>query len=51
MRPRDAGDASAFSTGHRDSKFGVPLSQVDEYYAEARSLEDLELAGLSTHIE
>ncbi|MDO8434627.1 MAG: diaminopimelate decarboxylase [Candidatus Binatus sp.] len=38
------------STGHRDSKFGVPLSQVDEYYAEARSLKNLEIVGLSTHI-
>jgi diaminopimelate decarboxylase len=26
------------------------LSQVDEYYAEARGLKNLELAGLSTHI-
>jgi diaminopimelate decarboxylase len=38
------------STGHRDSKFGVPLVQVGEYYAEARTLPNLELAGLSTHI-
>jgi len=38
------------STGHRDSKFGVPLSEVREYYAEARGLPNLELAGLSTHI-
>lgn len=38
------------STGHRDSKFGVPLAQVREYYAEARTLPNLELAGLSTHI-
>ena len=38
------------STGHRDSKFGVPFAQVGEYHAEARSLPNLELAGLSTHI-
>jgi len=38
------------STGHRDSKFGVPFAQVGEYYAEARSLPNLESAGLSTHI-
>jgi diaminopimelate decarboxylase len=38
------------STGHRDSKFGVPLSQVMEYYAQARALPDLEIVGLSTHI-
>jgi diaminopimelate decarboxylase len=38
------------STGHRDSKFGVPFAQVGEYYAEARTLPNLELAGLSTHI-
>ena len=28
----------------------MPLAQVDEYYAEARALPDLELVGLSTHI-
>ncbi|HXZ88864.1 MAG TPA: diaminopimelate decarboxylase, partial [Candidatus Binataceae bacterium] len=36
--------------GHRDSKFGVPFAQVGEYYAEAGTLPNLELAGLSTHI-
>jgi diaminopimelate decarboxylase len=46
----DPGTHPHISTGHRDSKFGVPLSQVYEYYAEARSLPDLELVGLSTHI-
>jgi diaminopimelate decarboxylase len=46
----DPGTHPHISTGHRDSKFGIPLSQVDEYYAEARTLPNLELAGLSTHI-
>lgn len=46
----DPGTHPHISTGHRDSKFGVPLSQVDEYYAEARSLPHLDLVGLSTHI-
>src|SRR3984893_14241222 len=46
----DPGTHPHISTGHRDSKFGIPLSQVEEYYAEARSLNNLELAGLSTHI-
>ena len=46
----DPGTHPHISTGHRDSKFGVPLSQVIEYYVEARSLPDLELVGLSTHI-
>src|SRR6516165_816893 len=46
----DPGTHPHISTGHRDSKFGVPLSQVKEYYAEARGLPNLELAGLSTHI-
>ncbi len=46
----DPGTHPHISTGHRDSKFGVPLSQVNEHYAEARSLPDLELVGLSTHI-
>ncbi|HUA36437.1 MAG TPA: diaminopimelate decarboxylase [Candidatus Binataceae bacterium] len=46
----DPGTHPHISTGHRDSKFGIPLSQVDEYYAEARSLKNLELVGLSTHI-
>ena len=31
----DPGTHPHISTGHRDSKFGVPLSQVREYYAEA----------------
>ncbi len=38
------------STGHRDSKFGIPLSQVRDYYAEARGLPNLKLIGLTTHI-
>lgn len=46
----DPGTHPHISTGHRDSKFGVPLSQVREYYAEARGLPNLDLAGLSTHI-
>ena len=46
----DPGTHPHISTGHRDSKFGVPLSQVGEYYAEARTLANLDLAGLSTHI-
>ncbi|HLW70735.1 MAG TPA: diaminopimelate decarboxylase [Candidatus Binataceae bacterium] len=46
----DPGTHPHISTGHRDSKFGIPLSQVGEYYADARSLPRLELAGLSTHI-
>ena len=46
----DPGTHPHISTGHRDSKFGIPLSQVGEYYAEARRLPNLELAGLSTHI-
>jgi diaminopimelate decarboxylase len=46
----DPGTHPHISTGHRDSKFGVPLAQVHEYYAEARELPNLELVGLSTHI-
>lgn len=46
----DPGTHPHISTGHRDSKFGIPLSQVREYYAEARNLPNLDLAGLSTHI-
>src|SRR5580658_9165693 len=46
----DPGTHPHISTGHRDSKFGIPLSQVDEYYAEAKNLPNLELVGLSTHI-
>jgi diaminopimelate decarboxylase len=46
----DPGTHPHISTGHRTSKFGVPLSQVHEYYAEARTLSDLEMVGLSTHI-
>jgi diaminopimelate decarboxylase len=46
----DPGTHAHISTGHRDSKFGIPLSQVNEYYAEARGLKNLDLTGLSTHI-
>jgi diaminopimelate decarboxylase len=46
----DPGTHPHISTGHRDSKFGIPLSQVQEYYAEARTLPNLDLVGLSTHI-
>jgi diaminopimelate decarboxylase len=46
----DPGTHPHIATGHRDSKFGVPLSQVDEYYAEARQLPNLDIVGLSTHI-
>jgi diaminopimelate decarboxylase len=46
----DPGTHPHISTGHRDSKFGIPLAQVNEYYAEARTLPGLELVGLSTHI-
>jgi len=46
----DPGTHPHVSTGHRDSKFGIPLSQVHEYYAEARALPDLDVVGLSTHI-
>ncbi len=46
----DPGTHPHISTGHRDSKFGVPLSQVFQYYLEAQGLNDLELVGLSTHI-
>src|SRR5216683_1324644 len=46
----DPGTHPHISTGHRDSKFGVPLSQVHDYYAEARTLPNLEIVGLSTHI-
>src|SRR5271167_4504187 len=42
----DPGTHPHISTGHRDSKFGVPLSQIDEYYAEASALAQLEIVGL-----
>ncbi len=46
----DPGTHPHISTGHRDSKFGIPLSQVHAYYAEARHLPHLNIVGLSTHI-
>jgi diaminopimelate decarboxylase len=46
----DPGTHPHISTGHRDSKFGIPLKEVFEYYAQARHLPNLELVGLSTHI-
>src|SRR6266851_4898674 len=46
----DPGTHPHISTGHRTSKFGIPLSQVFEYYAEARDIKELQPVGLSTHI-
>jgi diaminopimelate decarboxylase len=46
----DPGTHPHISTGHRSSKFGIPLSQVFEYYAEARDIKELQPVGLSTHI-
>ena len=46
----DPGTHPHISTGHRTSKFGVPLAHVMEYYAQARTMPDLELVGLSMHI-
>ncbi len=46
----DPGTHPHISTGHRDSKFGVPLVQIHEYYAEAHALRNLDVVGLSTHI-
>jgi diaminopimelate decarboxylase len=46
----DPGTHPHISTGHRTSKFGIPLKQVFDYYAQARRLPNLELVGLSTHI-
>jgi diaminopimelate decarboxylase len=46
----DPGTHPHISTGHRASKFGVPHTQVREYYAEARTLANIDLVGLSTHI-
>src|SRR5579875_1048825 len=46
----DPGTHPHISTGHRDSKFGVPLSQIGQYYTQARALSELEVVGLSTHI-
>jgi diaminopimelate decarboxylase len=46
----DPGTHPHISTGHRTSKFGVPLSQLAAYYTRARDLKELELVGLSTHI-
>ncbi|HZT52329.1 MAG TPA: diaminopimelate decarboxylase [Stellaceae bacterium] len=38
------------STGHRTSKFGVPLAEIFDYYSQARGLPGIEIVGLSTHI-
>jgi diaminopimelate decarboxylase len=46
----DPGTHPHISTGHRTSKFGVPLTQLDEYYREAKAFKELEVVGLSTHI-
>ncbi len=46
----DPGTHPHISTGHRTSKFGVPLKQLAEYYDEAQALKELEVVGLSTHI-
>jgi diaminopimelate decarboxylase len=46
----DPGTHPHISTGHRTSKFGVPLKQLVDYYEGARRLKELDVVGLSTHI-
>src|SRR6201984_1500826 len=43
----DPGTHPHISTRHRDRKFGIPLSQVDGYYAEARGFANLEIVGFT----
>lgn len=37
-------------TGHHDSKFGIPLDQLNPFIAEALKLESVHLLGLHAHI-
>ncbi len=46
----DPGTHPHISTGQRDSKFGVPLAQVEECCELARRLDNLVVKGLSIHI-
>ncbi|HEY3800723.1 MAG TPA: diaminopimelate decarboxylase [Caulobacteraceae bacterium] len=45
-----AGGHSKISTGHAESKFGVPLSEAERLYANAANTASLRLMGVASHI-
>ncbi|OOY36286.1 diaminopimelate decarboxylase [Solemya velum gill symbiont] len=46
----DAGTHPYISTGLRENKFGVPVSEAKRLYHEAKELAGLDLAGIDCHI-
>ena len=46
----DAGTHPYISTGLKENKFGIDISEADEAFAEARSLPNLDVCGLDCHI-
>ena len=46
----DAKTHVKISTGHAESKFGIPWSRAREAYALARTLKNVEIAGVDVHI-
>lgn len=46
----DAGTHPYISTGLKENKFGIDISEADEAFAEAQALEHLNVCGLDCHI-
>ena len=46
----DAQTHAKISTGHAESKFGIPWSRAREAYALARTLKNVEIVGVDVHI-
>jgi diaminopimelate decarboxylase len=45
-----SGTHAKISTGHKESKFGVPIAEAPALYAKAGSLAGIEVQGVSVHI-
>ncbi len=45
-----AGGHQKISTGHRDSKFGIPIERARSLYAEAANMAGIRVTGIDVHI-
>ena len=45
-----AGGHAKIATGHRSTKFGVPIARARELYAEARAMPGIAVTGIDVHI-
>ena len=46
----DAGTHAKISTGKSENKFGIPIAEAVEAYAEAKALPNIEVVGVDCHI-